>query len=43
MGYHVQCAYCEKSHSGEQIYNNELQDYVCYECDEELTKQKEKK
>lgn len=43
MGYHVVCAYCEKSHFGQQVWNEQLQDYVCMDCDKELTKQKDKK
>jgi len=36
MGYHVICAYCEKSHSGQQVWDDKLQDYICLDCEEEI-------
>lgn len=37
------CAYCDMLHYGKQVYNKQLENYVCEECHEELNKQKEKK
>ncbi len=32
MSYHVICGACRKSHYGQQIWNDDLQDYVCINC-----------
>jgi hypothetical protein len=34
--YHVICAQCDKSHYGQQIWNDKLKDYVCIKCAAEL-------
>jgi hypothetical protein len=36
MGYHVICAYCEKSHYGEQVWDDKLKGYICLECQVEI-------
>lgn len=34
-----ECAYCEEEIYGRPIYNKQLEDYVCQECQKLLSKQ----
>jgi hypothetical protein len=36
MAYHVICSYCEKSHFGEQVWDEKIMGYICINCAVEI-------
>jgi hypothetical protein len=43
MSYPLWCCYCEKRHEGEQTWDSQLGDYVCFDCIEILEEQRKEK